>query len=284
MHLSQELNLMRNHLLVAGVAAAALIPTLAFAQTSCERQHENRVAGTLGGGVIGALIGSAVAGHGDKTTGAVVGGVGGAIIGNQATKGSADCAHAYGYYDNKGAWHANAVARNDARGYYDRSGRWVEGAPSGYYDSRGAWVSADAQGYYDNDGGWIPARTTGYWNTRGQWVAAAPAAYDRDDNGTYDRQANGSYDNPSQWGGAGSDFHSRAAWLDQKIQLSVQDGSLSGAEGRRAERSLRDIRRQESRMRHYHGQLRAADAATMEGRLQTLRQSIRMRVDNGDRG
>ena len=127
---------MRNHLLVAGIAAAALIPSFAFAQTSCEQQHSNRVAGTVGGGVLGALIGSAVAGHGDKTTGAVIGGVGGAVIGNQVTKGGADCAHAYGYYDANGAWHANAVARADARGYYDGSGRWIEGAPNGGYDSR----------------------------------------------------------------------------------------------------------------------------------------------------
>src|SRR5690242_14326221 len=90
---------MRNHLFVAGIAAAALIPTIAFAETDCERRHENQVAGTVAGGAIGALIGSQVAGHRDRTTGAVLGGVGGAVIGNQATKGSGDCAHAYGYYD-----------------------------------------------------------------------------------------------------------------------------------------------------------------------------------------
>src|SRR3954470_19336398 len=113
MHPSQELQNMRNHLFAVGVAAAVLIPSFAVAQTSCEQQHNNRVAGTVAGGAIGALIGSAVAGHGDKTTGAVIGGVGGAVIGNQAAKGDADCAHAYGYYDTQGAWHANAVERAD---------------------------------------------------------------------------------------------------------------------------------------------------------------------------
>jgi len=263
---------MRNHLLVAGIAAAALIPTIAFAQTNCERQHENRVAGTVGGAAIGALVGSQLAGHGDRTTGAVLGGVGGAVIGNQATKGGADCAHAYGYYDSQGAWHANAVARTEARGYYDRSGRWIEGAPNGAYDSRGTWVAANAQGRYDSQGGWIPARSASYWNTQGQWVTAASV----DDRGRYDR-------NDGRSDASAPDFRSRAAWLDQRIQRGVQDGSLSHSDGRRAERSLRDIRRQEANMRHYDGQLRAADAATIEGRLHDLSQTVRSE-DNGRRG
>ena len=53
-----------------------------------------------------------------------------------------DCAHAYGYYDRNNQWHANAVARADARGYYDRNGAWVNGAPNGYYDASGNWFTA----------------------------------------------------------------------------------------------------------------------------------------------
>lgn len=266
---------MRNHLLAAGIAAAALIPTFAFAQTSCEQQHANRVAGTVGGGVLGALIGSAIAGHGDKTTGAVIGGVGGAVIGNQATKGSSDCAHAYGYYDSKGAWHANAVARTDAQGYYDREGRWMAGAPNGAYDSRGRWVSSNANGYYDNQGGWTPASTTGYWDTRGQWVAATPSAYDR--------ASNAAYSNRTQWDGAPTDFSSRAAWLGQRIQTGIDDGSLSRDDGRRAQRSLRDIRRQEANMRHHHGQLSPRDETTIQARLDGLRTNIRWTRQNNAR-
>jgi len=266
---------MRNHLLVAGIAAAALIPSFALAQTSCEQQHQNRVAGTVGGGVLGALIGSAIAGHGDKTTGAVIGGVGGAVIGNQATKGSADCAHAYGYYDTKGAWHANAVARSDARGYYDRSGRWLEGAPNGAYNSRGTWVAANTPGYYDNRGGWTPGATTGYWDTRGEWVAATPAAYDRATNATYD--------NRNQWDGAPTDFTARAEWLDQRIQTGLRDGSLSRNDGRQAQRALHDIRHQEAGMRHYRGQLRPADEATIQARLDGLRTNIRWTRQNNTR-
>src|SRR3954447_14869423 len=100
---------MRKRILAAGIAAAALIPSLAMAQVTCEQRSANRAAGTAVGAVAGALLGSAVAGHGDKGTGAVVGGVGGAIIGNQVSRGPRDCAYAYGYYDNDNRWHDNGV-------------------------------------------------------------------------------------------------------------------------------------------------------------------------------
>src|SRR3954451_17339669 len=106
---------MRNHLFLAGAAVAALIPMSALAQTSCEQRQANRAVGTIAGAGIGALLGSAVAGHGDRTAGAVVGGLGGALVGNQLAKSNADCAHAYGYYDNAGAWHASTVATTNAR-------------------------------------------------------------------------------------------------------------------------------------------------------------------------
>lgn len=141
---------MRKHLLVAGIAAAALIPSFAMAQQTCEERRDNRVAGTVVGAGLGALLGSAVAGHHDRTTGAVVGGLGGAVVGNQVARGSADCSHAYGYYDNGGRWHANSVDRTAASGYYDRTGAWVDGQPNGYYDSRGAWVARSPNGYGRN--------------------------------------------------------------------------------------------------------------------------------------
>jgi len=121
---------MRKHLLLAGFAAAALIPTLAMAQESCEQRSSNRVAGTAIGAVAGALLGSAVAGHGEKGTGAVIGGVGGAVIGNQVSRGPRDCAHAYGYYDNDNRWHDNGLAQGQAHGYYDRNGAWIDGSPN----------------------------------------------------------------------------------------------------------------------------------------------------------
>ncbi len=175
---------MRIHQLVAGVAVAALIPTLALAQQSCEQRQSNRAVGTLAGAGLGALLGSAVAGHGDRTAGAVIGGVGGAVVGNQLSKSGADCAHAYGYYDGAGAWHASTVSKSSARGYFDREGRWVDGAPNGHYDRSGTWVrtSTDtaAAGYYDNGGRWVPASANGYYSADGRWVGgSASGHYDR---------------------------------------------------------------------------------------------------------
>ncbi len=137
---------MRKLFLVAGLAVAALVPSLASAQQSCESQRGGQVAGTVVGAGLGALIGSAIGGRGNHTTGAVIGGVSGAVIANSASAPSADCAHAYGYYDRDSQWHANAVARENAQGYYDRNGAWVVGAPTGHYDTAGRWVVTGAYG------------------------------------------------------------------------------------------------------------------------------------------
>ena len=191
---------MRKLTLVAGLAVAALIPSMALAQTSCAQQSGNQAVGTLAGAGLGALLGSAIAGRGDHTTGAVIGGVGGAIIGSQVTRPGADCAHAYGYYDRNGQWHTNAVSRSDAQGYYDRDGNWVSGAPNGYYEGD-RWVSAssdrDAAGYTDSHGRWVPASAGGYYDDNGTWVATVSGYYDR---GRWVAgQTSGAYDNQGRW-------------------------------------------------------------------------------------
>ena len=76
---------MRGHYLAACIAAAALLPLAASAQTSCERQQQNRVAGTVAGAGVGAVVGSQVSGRGSRTEGSVIGGLAGAIIGNLET-------------------------------------------------------------------------------------------------------------------------------------------------------------------------------------------------------
>lgn len=193
---------MRRHLLAAGIAAATLIPSFAFAQASCE-QRDNRTAGTIAGAGIGALLGGAVAGRDDRAAGAVIGGIGGAIVGNQLSKPKDNCGQAYGYYDTKGQWHANSIDRASARGYYARDGAWVEGAPNGYYDGQGRWVVASTgsstSGYSDARGGWAPASAAGYYDARGQWVGGAASGY-------YDRSgrwvagpAVGRYDSRGRW-------------------------------------------------------------------------------------
>jgi hypothetical protein len=201
--LFQELQAMRKHLIAAGVAAAAFIPTFAFAQQSCEEQRSNSVVGTVAGAGIGALLGNAIAGRGSRTEGTIIGGVGGAVVGNQLSRPSADCAHAYGYYDRGGAWHASAVARGQAIGYYDRTGAWVEGAPNGYYDGQGRWIAASVSvgtsGYYDAQGRWVPASAGGYYDSNGQFVTGSVSGY-YDDRGRWIAgPAIGRYDDNGRW-------------------------------------------------------------------------------------
>jgi uncharacterized protein YcfJ len=121
---------MRKNLLLAGLAVAALIPSLAMAQETCEQRSANRTTGTVLGAIGGALLGNAVSSHGGKTGGTIIGGVAGAAVGSNLAKGPKDCAHAYGYYDNDNRWHDNGVDRTVAYGYYDREGVWVDGQPS----------------------------------------------------------------------------------------------------------------------------------------------------------
>jgi len=199
---------MRIQTLVAGVCAAAILPTAALAQQSCEQLQNSRVTGTVLGAGVGALAGGAVAGRDDRSKGAIVGGLAGALIGNQIAKSQndkarADCARAYGYYDNAGAWHANGVTNVAAQGYFDRNGVWVDGVPRGHYDRDGRWVQASTDtsvaGYYDNQRQWVPASANGYYSNDGTFVAAAAPGY-------YDRQGRwvagpttGSYTPDGQW-------------------------------------------------------------------------------------
>ena len=61
---------MRKQCLAVGIAAAALIPTFAAAQTqqeqqqsSCERQRSMRVVATVGGAGVGGVLGNVIAGQ-----------------------------------------------------------------------------------------------------------------------------------------------------------------------------------------------------------------------------
>ncbi len=210
---------MRRHIFAAGIAAAALIPTLAMAQSypsqsspsqaSCERQRTKQVIGTVAGAGVGGVLGNVIAGQGDKTLGTVIGAVGGAVIGNQVTKPSRDCRNAYGYYDENNRWHATGVSTSDARGYYDRNGDWIEGAPNGRYgddnrwipnsgsnrgegtyDAQRGWIPASANGYYDRNDQWVSGSATGYYDANGRWVSGANSQPDRraDAYGYYDAQ------------------------------------------------------------------------------------------------
>ncbi|WP_293677733.1 glycine zipper 2TM domain-containing protein [uncultured Phenylobacterium sp.] len=205
---------MRIRSLVAGVAVAALMPTFALAQANCEQRATNRVVGTVAGAGIGALLGSVIAGHGDRNTGAVIGGIGGAVAGNQLTKGRGDCTRAYGYYDNAGAWHASNVSRANAQGYYDRQGEWVDGAPNGHYDEGGRWVrvtdESAAAGYYDSGNRWVPASANGYYDNGGRWIAGS---------------AGGHYNTSGRWvaGPSTGRYDARGRWIPGATSARVTD-------------------------------------------------------------
>lgn len=230
---------MRKTLIAGSIAALALIPTLANAQQTCEQRRANRVAGTVAGGVLGALAGRAVAGHGDHNEGAVIGGVGGAVIGNQLAKGRGDCQHAYGFYDNQGVWHSNAIAdRSYAQGYYDRTGAWIPGPPpAGTWDRSGRWaMSADRYGSNVN---------------------------------TY------SYSWRSDWRDAPEDIRARTDWLERRIERGRDSGRLSRWEARRAMQTLQDIRRDERMAWRDDGRLSGREADRIMARLDDLNQQIR---------
>ncbi len=190
---------MKKSIWIAGIAVATLLPSMAFAQDRCEQQRDGRTtAGTVIGGIAGAVVGSNVAAGKNRTEGAVLGGVVGAIAGNVIGRSSADCDRAYGYYDTNGAWHANDRQVGRASGYFDRDGRFVDGQPNGYYDN-GRWVEArGAGGYTDRDGRWVPAAANGYYDSRGQWVAGTSSGYY--DNGRWvSGPAQGYYDRNGRW-------------------------------------------------------------------------------------
>lgn len=257
---------MRRPIFAASIVAVALIPSIAYSQTNCERQRSKQIVGTVAGAGVGAVIGNVVAGHDDKTAGTIIGAIGGAVIGNQATKPEGDCRHAYGYYDENNRWHATGVSSSDAKGYFDRSGRWVQGAPNGYYgdgnrwisnsgitggdgfygsqgewvpssangyyDRNDQWIAGTASGYYDERGRWVAGVTTGHYDERGRWIAGTPSGH-RDENGAWiaDPQP-GYYDTDGRWhtGATSGYYDSRGRWISNTLETPRGDQAMHGRE------------------------------------------------------
>jgi hypothetical protein len=90
--------------LLAGLACAASLAAMGAAEAqpldpACVRANQNNtMTGAVVGGVAGAVLGSAVAGHHEKTEGAVLGGVGGAVVGGMiANSNNHPCPEGYVY-------------------------------------------------------------------------------------------------------------------------------------------------------------------------------------------
>ena len=81
---------------------AASIATPSFAQPygygayeACRaKKSDNGTTGAVIGGLAGAVLGSQVAGRGDRTEGAVIGGLAGVLLGNTVGRSSAKSSHA----------------------------------------------------------------------------------------------------------------------------------------------------------------------------------------------
>ena len=118
---------MRTIAMIAGLAlAVAAVP--AASQAACQKRTNGTVIGALGG----ALLGSAVAGRGDRTEGALIGGAAGGLVGNQVSKCKNKTYSSRSYqrartYD-RAAYDSPryaAACRMETRAYYDAYGQRV---------------------------------------------------------------------------------------------------------------------------------------------------------------
>ncbi len=273
---------MRGSIFTASIAAAALIPSIASAQTpsraTCEQHSSTRVVATVGGAGVGGVLGNVIAGRGDKTLGTIIGAVGGAIVGNQVARSGRDCQDAYGYYDSDNRWHASGVGASEARGYYDRDGEWIEGPPNGRYGDDSRWISnagsSRGEGRYSSQNEWIPASANGYYDRNDTWVSGSTS---------------GRYDNRGRWVAderRGSSTGYTAARPAIRDQLSALDRQLVTARAERTlnsrelagyQRDLRDLRAREGRMsRDRRGNLSARNQAEVQSSIDRLDSRLRV--------
>lgn len=116
--------------LVAAIAAPALVPAKASAESCAQRAHDRRVGGTLLGAVGGGLLGNAVAHGGGRLGGTLIGAGVGAVVGHSLASGGGNCYHR-AYYRHSSRARPAAYAdqapacRTETRGFYDARGRMV---------------------------------------------------------------------------------------------------------------------------------------------------------------
>ena len=124
---------------LAALAAGATAPTLASAQVWREdpcraERHDAARNGTVAGGLIGALVGSQIAGRGNHTAGALIGGGVGAVAGHQIGAHSVECrAYPAGYRHHGGCHWVSDYYHGRTRSYEVCRGRDGEWRPYGGY-------------------------------------------------------------------------------------------------------------------------------------------------------
>lgn len=135
--------------LVASALAMAALPSLAAAQTRCEQQaHDKKVAGTVIGGVLGALAGNAIGRGGGRTGGTIIGGVAGAAVGNNLARTHCPDGYAEVQDPNYVAAPVYEASAPPPTTVYDHDGFWRE-APQGLRE-RIDWMQARIDRARDN--------------------------------------------------------------------------------------------------------------------------------------
>ena len=105
------------------IVAGAGVPTFATAQSWREdpcvaSHHEAARNGAVTGGILGALVGSSLAGRGSHTEGAIIGGTVGAVAGHQIGGHSVQCeAYPAGYRVHRGCHWVDDVYQGHRRSY-----------------------------------------------------------------------------------------------------------------------------------------------------------------------
>ena len=116
---------MRTIALIAGLAMA--VAAAPAAEAACQKRTNGTVIGALGG----ALLGSTVAGRGDRTEGALIGGAAGGLVGNQVSKcnrsssRSAAPSRSYQRASAEPRYAAAPACRYETRAFYDAYGEVV---------------------------------------------------------------------------------------------------------------------------------------------------------------
>ena len=105
--------------LAVSTAALAACATNGGYASQCERDYAvNRERATASGALLGAAIGAAIAGSGDREKGAAIGAAAGGLLGNQLTAREDPCGYGFGGYNNDGRYGYDRVPRRGSYGYY----------------------------------------------------------------------------------------------------------------------------------------------------------------------
>ena len=124
---------------LATLAVGAALPSVSSAQVWREdpcraERHDAARNGAVAGGLIGAFVGSQIAGRGHHTAGAILGGGLGATAGHQIGAHSVECrAYPAGYHHHDGCRWISDYYRGHTRSYEVCPGRDGDWRPYGGY-------------------------------------------------------------------------------------------------------------------------------------------------------